>query len=209
MIMRVYEQAKQVQALSKVIVATDDERIYKHIKDFGGNVMMTSTDHQSGTDRCGEVNAESETQFDIIVNMQGDEPFIQPAQLELLLTAFQDPVIEIATLAKRITAPEEIENPNIVKVVFSSEHDALYFSRSAIPFPRNRYENYFKHIGIYAFRSEILSEIVKLEQTPLEIAESLEQLRWLENGYQIRIVETEIETIAIDTLEDLEKIVSK
>ncbi len=208
MIMRVYEQAKQVQAFSKVIVATDDERIYKHIKDLGGDVMMTSTDHQSGTDRCGEVNAESETQFDIIVNMQGDEPFIQPAQLELLLTAFQDPVIEIATLAKRITAPEEIENPNIVKVVFSSEHDALYFSRSAIPFPRNRYENYFKHIGIYAFRSEILSEIVKLEQTPLEIAESLEQLRWLENGYQIRIVETEIETIAIDTLEDLEKIIS-
>lgn len=206
MISLVYEQAKQVNAFSKIIIATDDERIFQHVKDFGGDAMITSADHQSGTDRCGEVIIELNEEFDIVINIQGDEPFIQPAQLELLLTAFNDPTTEIATLAKQISTPEEIENPNLVKVVFSLDHNALYFSRSAIPYPRNRYENYFKHIGIYAYRSEILKQIIRLSPTPLEIAESLEQLRWLENGYKIRIVETEIETTAIDTREDLDKL---
>lgn len=206
MIRRVYEQAIQVNAFSKVIVATDDDRIYHNVKGFGGEAMMTSSEHQSGTDRCGEVIIQSKDEFDVVVNIQGDEPFIQPAQLELLLTAFDDKDTQIATLAKRVSSLEEIENNHIVKVVFSVFHKALYFSRAAIPFPRNRYENYYKHIGIYAYRAEVLKKIIRLEQTPLEMAESLEQLRWLENGFTIHVVETEIETIAIDTEEDLKKI---
>ncbi|MFN0275783.1 MAG: 3-deoxy-manno-octulosonate cytidylyltransferase [Chitinophagales bacterium] len=212
MIHRVYEQAKQVSAFTKIIVATDDLRILEHVEFFGGNVLMTATTHQSGTDRCGEVITTLPGEYDIVVNIQGDEPFIQPSQLQKLIDIFHDDKVTIATLAKKITDAKQIADPNIVKVVFSSNHDVLYFSRSIIPGNKTGIQDiktdYFKHLGIYAYRTEVLECIVKLKQTPLEVAESLEQLRWLENGFSIRIVETEIESISIDTPADLEKLIS-
>ncbi len=206
MIQRVYVQAKKVTAFNTVIVATDDERIYNHVRSFGGDVMMTSPLHVSGTDRIGEVCRNIAEQPDVIVNIQGDEPFIQPEQLMLLLTAFNDHSTEIATLVKKIEQQEEIENPNVVKVVFSTHHKALYFSRSGIPFPRNIKTDYYKHIGIYAYREAILHQLTQLSPTPLEQSESLEQLRWLENGFTIKVVPTTIDTIGIDTPDDLSKI---
>lgn len=206
MIQRVYLQAKKVEAFSSVIVATDDDRIFSHVRSFGGEVIMTNADHISGTDRIGELLNYLTDSPDIIVNIQGDEPFIQPEQLELLLTAFDDHSTQIATLVKQIYAPEEIENPNIVKVAFTIHHKALYFSRSVIPFPRNTSAEYFKHIGIYAYRQDVLHQLIQLQPTGLEKAESLEQLRWLENGFTITVVPTIIETFGIDTPEDLLKI---
>lgn len=206
MIERVYRQVEFAVGIDKIIIATDDERIAEHVKDFGGEVMMTETTHQSGTDRCGEVTNRLDSVFDVVVNIQGDEPFIQPEQIELLLTAFTSPETQIATLAKSIDNETDINNPNIVKVVFSEQHLALYFSRSVIPFPRNATAHFFKHIGIYAYRSEILKELLLLQPTTLEKAESLEQLRWIENGYPITLVETVTETISIDTPEDIEQI---
>lgn len=206
MIQRVYVQAKKVTAFNTVIVATDDERIYNHVRSFGGDVMMTSPLHVSGTDRIGEVCRNFGEQPDVIVNIQGDEPFIQPEQLMLLLTAFNDHSTEIATLVKKIEQPEEIENTNVVKVVFSTHYKALYFSRSGIPFPRNIKTDYYKHIGIYAYREAILHQLTQLSPTPLEQSESLEQLRWLENGFTIKVVPTTIDTIGIDTPDDLSKI---
>jgi len=206
MIERVYVQAKKVTAFNTVIVATDDERIYNHVRSFGGDVMMTSTLHVSGTDRIGEVCRNIAEQPDVIVNIQGDEPFIQPEQLMLLLSAFDNHSTEIATLVKKIEQAEEIENPNVVKAVFSTHHKALYFSRSVVPFPRNIKTDYYKHIGIYAYREAILHQLTQLSPTPLEQSESLEQLRWLENGFTIKVVPTTIDTIGIDTPEDLKKI---
>lgn len=213
MIQRVYEQAKKVAAISKVIVATDDERIFDHVKTFDGEVIMTSTTHHSGTDRCGEVINILNEDFDVVINIQGDEPFIQPQQLEKLITAFKDSEVEIATLAIKLDDNEKLFDPNIVKVVLSSDNNALYFSRNPIPFSRNmenenwiNANSYYKHLGIYAFRKNIIQKIVQLDQTPLEKAESLEQLRWLENGYKIKIVETDIDSVGIDTPEDLRKI---
>jgi 3-deoxy-manno-octulosonate cytidylyltransferase (CMP-KDO synthetase) len=206
MIQRVYMQAKQVAAFSNVIVATDHELIYQHVLTFGGEVMMTHPEHATGTDRIGEVMRKLNDTPDIVVNIQGDEPFIQPEQLMLLLTAFNDHNTQIATLVKKLEHASDIENPNVVKVVFSKNHKALYFSRSVVPFARNVSQHYYKHIGIYAYREDVLHQLNQLTPTPLEQAESLEQLRWLENGFSITVVPTAIDTIGIDTPEDLAKL---
>lgn len=210
-IQRVYEQVAGV--LDDVYVATDDERIESAVKTFGGKVIMTSVDHKSGTDRCYEACTKIGGGFDVIVNIQGDEPFIQPSQLVAIKACFDDVSTQIATLVKPFL-PEDafvaLENINSPKVVLNKNMNALYFSRSIIPFQRNAGKEdwlknftYYKHIGLYAYRTEVLREITSLPQSPLEIAESLEQLRWLENGYTIKVGISEVETIGIDTPEDL------
>ena len=214
MIQRVYEQAMKAKSLSKVIVATDDERIFNHVKSFKGEVMMTSDVHQSGTDRCAEViNQLSSEAFDAVVNIQGDEPFINPSQIDSVVEVLKKEQFMIATLVKRVHTEGVIHNPNIVKAVFSSEGKALYFSRSPIPYLRTTPTDewlskgeFYKHIGLYAYKSSVLKEIALLPPSRLEQLESLEQLRWLENGYAIGIAETDLETIGIDTPEDLLKV---
>jgi len=206
MIRRVYEQAQLAGIFDEVIVATDAQQIFDHVIQFGGKVMMTAAEHNSGTDRCGEVVNSLAESYDVVFNIQGDEPFIQPEQLQALHAAFRDPDTRIATLAKKIHHPEDIQNPNVVKVVFNKLHRAMYFSRSPIPYPRNTGATYYKHVGLYAFRTEVLKAIVQLPASEKEYTESLEQLRWLDNGYTITIVETERETIGIDTPEDLKKL---
>ena len=214
MIQRVYEQAMKAKSLSKVIVATDDERIFNHVKSFKGEVMMTSDVHQSGTDRCAEIiNQLSSEGFDAVVNIQGDEPFIDPSQIDSVVEVLKKEQFMIATLVKRVHTEGVIHNPNIVKAVFSSEGKALYFSRSPIPYLRNiptdewlSKGEFYKHIGLYAYKSSVLKEIALLPPSRLEQLESLEQLRWLENGYAIGIAETDLETIGIDTPEDLLKV---
>ena len=213
MIQRVYEQVSKV--LKDVYVATDDQRIFDNVVSFGGKAIMTSNQHRSGTDRCYEAFTKLTEKFDVVLNVQGDEPFIQPKQIEELKKCFEDEKTEIATLVKTITEKDGIDvllNPNIPKVVIDNQNNALYFSRSPIPFNRGVEKSewllqhvYYKHIGIYAYRSEVLSQITTLPQSKLEIAESLEQLRWLENGYCIKVGFTDIETVGIDTPEDLEK----
>ena len=213
MIRRVYEQALLSEHLDKVVVATDDERIYEHVRMFGGEVLMTRPEHISGTDRCAEV-AGHFPGAEFVINIQGDEPFIQPQQIDLLInTLLEQQEAGIATLAKKIEQPEALDNPNIVKAVISQSGEALYFSRFPIPFlrgvpPENRLEHhhFYKHIGLYGFRNDILRQITALSPTPLERAESLEQLRWLEHGYRIAVRITELETIGIDTPEDLAKV---
>jgi 3-deoxy-manno-octulosonate cytidylyltransferase (CMP-KDO synthetase) len=209
MIRRVYEQARQADSLSRVVVATDDERILAHVLDFGGEVVMTGTHHQSGTDRCQEALTVLGESFDYVVNIQGDEPFIQPRQIDLL-TSVLDSTTELATLVKAITDPQVLFNPNSPKVVVSQTGEALYFSRQPIPYQRDRpsadwlaHHRYFKHIGLYAYRTDILAQITQLAPSLLERAEALEQLRWLENGFRIRVVETELESYGVDTPEDL------
>lgn len=208
MLQRVYEQSLKCKALSKVIVATDDERIADNVKLFGGDVAITSASHQSGTDRCAEVVQQLKSNFDTVINIQGDEPFIDPAQIELLASCFADSKTEIATLIKKLTREEDIRNPNIVKVISDYQNNAIYFSRAAIPYRRNPEAEiaYFKHIGIYGYRTETLLKITKLPQGSLEKAESLEQLRWVENGYKIQVKETETETLSIDTPDDLKHV---
>jgi 3-deoxy-manno-octulosonate cytidylyltransferase (CMP-KDO synthetase) len=203
MIRRVYEQAKQAKSLAGVIVATDDERIYNTVLSFGGKAMMTSSGHVNGTERCAEAAAKLDA--DVIVNIQGDEPFIHPEQIDLAAKCFEKPDTQIATLIKQHVLNSELQNPSRVKVVVNSKMQALYFSRSIIPYQRNTDTNttYFKHIGLYAYRADVLAKIVKLNPSPLEIAESLEQLRWLENGYTIQCAETPHESLSIDTPEDL------
>jgi len=212
MIQRVYEQAKKCVHLSEVIIATDDERIYKHVHDFGGVAIITSPDHQSGTDRCAEV-ALKHPQYDVIINIQGDEPFIDPEQISKLAACFNDKDTQIATLIKKVQNSEELFNSNSPKVVVNKLSEAVYFSRSPLPHIRGQEPHnwlsrftYFKHIGIYGYRADVLQEITKLPVSPLEKAESLEQLRWIENGYRIKVAETELETYAVDTPEDLEKL---
>lgn len=215
MIQRVYEQAKKASAINEVIVATDDERILKLVEGFGGNVILTSEHHKSGTDRCNEVVEKLKREnkdFEVVVNIQGDEPYINPEQINQVVSCFVDPKVNIATLAKRITSTEELFNNNINKVIFDKSNNAIYFSRFAIPFQQNvptekwlEKINYFKHVGIYSYRSVILSEITALKRSKLEISESLEQLRWIENGYKIRVMQTDFESIAVDTPEDLSK----
>jgi len=215
MIHRVYMQATKV--LEHVCVATDDSRIEEEVKRFGGRVIMTSPNHQSGTDRCAEAAEIFQkllnTTFDVVINIQGDEPFIQPAQLEKLMKCFDKHETQIATLVKPFYSNDDIFNPNHVKVVLDKDNRALYFSRATIPFLRNKdiaawaeCHQYYKHIGIYAYRTNVLKEITNLQPTSLEQAESLEQLRWLENGYVIRVEKTEYESISVDTPEDLEKL---
>lgn len=218
MIQRVVEQALQVKNLDKVVVATDDERIFLHVKKMGCEVMMTSENHQSGTDRCAEVAQKLKLKKDdIVINIQGDEPFIQPSQIADLLAFMQKKdTILIGTLAKKITDISFLENPNIVKVIFDADQKAIYFSRSAIPFLRGeKKENwlskadFYKHVGMYAYRFSALEKITKLAPSRLELLESLEQLRWLENGFSIGINLTDLETIGIDTPEDLARIVGR
>ncbi len=215
MIQRVYEQV--CQTLSTVYVATDDERIDQAVKAFGGKVVMTSVDHQSGTDRCAEalrkIVALEEEQYYAVINIQGDEPFISPLQIEKLAGCFENSATELATLVKPVQVKEDLFNPNKPKVVVSKDRYALYFSRSPIPYLRGEAEEkwvekhrYFNHIGLYGYRSDILNEITELPIGVLEAAESLEQLRWLENGYTIRVEETDEQAVAIDTPEDLEKV---
>lgn len=212
-IQRVYEQVSGV--MDDAYVATDDERIEAAVKAFGGKVVMTSVHHKSGTDRCYEAMTRIGGQFDVVVNIQGDEPFIQPSQLHSIQACFQDPATQIATLVKPFTPQDglqALQNPNSPKVVLDKNHNALYFSRSVIPYLRGvdsaewlSRHTYYKHIGLYAYRTEVLKEITALPQSSLELAESLEQLRWLENGYVIKAGITEVETIGIDTPQDLQR----
>lgn len=212
-IQRVYEQVDGV--LDEACVATDDERIEAAVKAFGGKVVMTSTAHKSGTDRVQEAFERVGRGYDVVVNIQGDEPFIQPSQLEAVKACFADEATQIATLVKPFTEAdgwEALYNPNSPKVVVDGQMNALYFSRSVVPYLRGvekeewlKRHTYYKHIGLYAYRAEVLREITRLPQSPLELAESLEQLRWLENGYRIKVGITHTETIGIDTPEDLEK----
>lgn len=213
MIQRVYEQSRKSAMLGKVIIATDDDRIVKHVAEFGGEVTMTSPQHQSGTDRCAEIVARESESWDAVVNIQGDEPYIQPEQIDLLCNCFTDPEVSIATLVKRIESTDELFNHNNVKVVLNKRNEAIYFSRSPIPYNRNfpeqewlKHSVYYKHIGIYGYRTAVLQEIAALSKTNLEITESLEQLRWIENGYSINAAVTTFETVSIDTPEDLEKV---
>ncbi|MDB5141241.1 MAG: kpsU [Mucilaginibacter sp.] len=209
MIQRVYEQSKKCVHLSEVIVATDDTRIYDHVLKFGGEAIMTSPDHQSGTDRCAEV-ALQRPQYNVIINIQGDEPYIDPEQIGKLAACFNNADTQIATLIKKVQNEHELFNINSPKVVINKLSEAVYFSRSPLPHIRGQeqqkwliYYTYFKHIGIYGYRADILQQITKLPVSSLEKAESLEQLRWIENGYHIKVAETELETYAIDTPEDL------
>ena len=217
---RVFTQVKNT--VDYAVVATDDQRIYDTVIAFGGNAIMTSTDCKSGTDRCWQAfsqierteNSESSSTI-IIINIQGDEPFIQPQQIESLKQCFDDPTVDIATLVKPFTPDDglaALENPNSPKVVVNRKMEALYFSRSVIPYLRGKereqwlsLHTYYKHIGLYAYRANILKEITQLPQSQLELAESLEQLRWLENGYKIKVGTTDIETIGIDTPDDLRR----
>ncbi len=207
---RVYRQVEQV--LDAVYVATDDERIYKAVESFGGKALMTSTEHKSGTDRICEAISKIGGNFDVAINIQGDEPFIQTSQIETVMNCFSDPQTQIATLGKRFESIEAIQNPNSPKIVLDNNNYAMYFSRSVIPFIRGKEQTkwldsypFLKHIGLYAYRTEVLKEISRLPQSSLELAESLEQLRWLQNGYKIKVGLTASETIGIDTPEDLQK----
>ncbi len=217
MIQRVYEQGKL--AVDELWVATDDDRIKTAVEAFSGNVVMTSSKHRSGTDRVVEavnkISALKSCKFDIVVNIQGDEPFIHPSQIKELVNCFDSPKTQIASLIKLIDSQEDLFDPNKVKVVVNDKLKALYFSRFAIPFLRGIEEKYwlqkgkfYKHIGMYAYQCDVLKEITKLPPGELELAESLEQLRWMENGYQIQLAITNHESTGIDTPEDLEKIIS-
>ena len=210
-IRRVYEQVTGV--LPDAVVATDDERILRAVEEFGGRAVMTSAEHRSGTDRCWEAYLKQGKTYDVVVNVQGDEPFVRASQLEAVKRCFDDPATDIATLVRPFAATdglEALENPNSPKVVLNKNWNALYFSRSIIPFQRNadkedwlKGHTYYKHIGLYAYRTEVLKEITALPQSSLELAESLEQLRWLENGYKIKVGISDVETIGIDTPQDL------
>ncbi len=213
MIQRVYEQAKKATSLAEVIVATDDERIESHVKNFGGNVVMTSTSHQSGTDRCYEAATIFSGASDIIINIQGDEPFIYPEQIDLVASCFNESSTNIATLVKKINSEEELFNVNTPKVILNKNKEAIYFSRQTIPLIRGKETSdwlnahtFYKHIGIYAYRTSVLKEITQLNTSSLENAEALEQLRWIENGYKIKVEITAYESIAVDTPEDLKKL---
>jgi len=212
MIQRVYEQAKKCPSLTEVTVATDDGRIFHHVNEFGGVAVMTSPEHQSGTDRCAEV-ALQHPQYHVVINIQGDEPFIDPEQITKVAACFTSAEVQLATLIKKIETLEELNNPNSPKVIINKHAEAIYFSRTPLPYLRGHESNdwlkqftFFKHIGIYGYRADILQEVTKLAISPLEKAESLEQLRWIENGYRIKVAETELETHAIDVPEDLKKI---
>lgn len=216
MIMRVYEQAKKCVALHEVIVATDNKAIFGHVNAMGGKAVMTSENHESGTERCAEALQKTEEEFDIVINIQGDEPFINPAQIEKVIDLFSESDVKIGTLVKRISDLKQLKSPNNVKAVVGTTGDALYFSRSVIPFVRDTEEEkwfdevtFFKHIGLYGYQSKTLKELVELETGVLEKAESLEQLRWITNGYKIKTAETEEDAAGIDTYEDLLEAVKK
>lgn len=212
MIQRVYEQATQAN-LEQVLVATDDERILAEVQRFGGQAVLTAENHQSGTDRCFEAYCEFNEPCDFVINIQGDEPFIQPEQINLVINLFSSPLTQIGTLVKKITVYEELFNPNAPKVIMDTRQQALYFSRHPIPYIRGHapdqwlaQHTFYKHIGIYGYRADILEQITLLPPADLELAESLEQLRWLQNGFRISTALTTHDTQGIDTPEDLLKI---
>lgn len=215
MIRRVYEQAKQSHMLSAVFVATDDQRIIDEVESFAGDAIMTSSRHPSGTDRCFEVLEKiGKDKYDVVVNIQGDEPFIHPEQINKVLKSFENKQVQISTLAHKIMENKDLHNPSIVKIARKVNGEALYFSRSVIPFIREpghedwtKLNPFLKHIGIYAYRSDILEQLVKLPASSLEKAESLEQLRWLENGYTLMVEVTDQESFPVDTPEDLKRFI--
>lgn len=212
MIQRVYDQAKKCDSLADVFVATDDDRIYQHVTAFGGKAVMTAGSHPSGTDRCAEV-ARLHPDYEVIINIQGDEPYIDPEQISKVAGCFNESGTQLATLIKQIHTTEELYNLSTPKVIINTNHEAIYFSRSPIPHVRGQepqtwlyHHTYFKHIGIYGYKSDVLQQITQLPVSSLEKAESLEQLRWLENGYRIKTQLTDMESHAIDVPEDLEKL---
>jgi len=210
MISRVYHQAAKASLISDVVVATDDERIFNHVQSFGGEVVMTSPKHPSGTDRCAEVLEKSTVKYDLVINIQGDEPYIHPEQIDLLIGCFAGGDTDIATLVKTIVDAGDLDNVNIPKVVRQNSGHALYFSRRTIPFCKDAERSewlhkrfFYKHIGIYGYRPDILPLLAKLPPGDLEKCESLEQLRWLENGYRIMTAITHHDNLAVDTPEDI------
>lgn len=213
MLERVYHQVQQTQTIDAIVVATDDERILNHVQSFGGTAVMTRIDHRSGTDRCAEVVSHL-PDVGIVVNIQGDEPLIDPSQIDLVVESLRaENALGIASLAKQIEDEADIFNPNVVKVVFDQSHRALYFSRQTLPYVRGKSQSdwkksipFFKHIGLYGFKKEVLLAISQLPAGQYEMAEGLEQLRWMEAGYAIQLRLTEKETIGVDTPEDLKKI---
>jgi 3-deoxy-manno-octulosonate cytidylyltransferase (CMP-KDO synthetase) len=215
MIQRTYEQAIQADCLSSVIIATDDERIFDHAQSFGAEVVMTSESHQSGTDRCYEAYRNQKQKYDYIINIQGDEPFIQPEQIQIL-AGMLDGETELATLMKEIEDEETLFSPNTPKVIFNNFNEAIYFSRQTVPYLRGIEKakwldthTYFKHIGIYAYRADVLKKITKLPPALLEKIESLEQLRWLANGYKIKVAATPYDSFGIDIPADLESAITR
>lgn len=216
MIQRVYEQSKKADKLAAVVVATDDKRIYDAVIGFGGEAVMTSTNHKSGTDRCCEVIDKLNGKYDAVINIQGDEPYINPMEINQIAELISKKDTPLASLCKPIRDYDELMSRNAVKVVFDKNGKALYFSRYAIPFMRNEADDtkwmekrtFYKHIGIYAYKKDVLKEVAALPQSGLEIAESLEQLRWLENGYTIKMGVTEFDTYSVDVPEDIVKIES-
>lgn len=209
-IQHVYEKVAAV--LEAAYVATDDERIYDAVKSFGGQVVMTRTDHKSGTDRIEEAIEKIGGEWDVVVNVQGDEPFVAKSQLDTICHCFDDPTTQIATLGKPFESMEAVQNPNSPKIVIDNMGFAMYFSRSVIPYVRGKEESswlthypFLKHLGIYAYRKDVLRQVTQLPQSSLEIAESLEQLRWLQNGFKIKVGTTDVETVGIDTPQDLER----
>ena len=209
-IQRVVEQVGAV--LDDVYVATDDECIYNTVTSMGAKAVMTRSDHQSGTDRIAEALEKIDGNFDVVVNIQGDEPFIQKSQIETVVACFNDADTQIATLGKKFATIEEAKNPNSPKIILDNRSYAMYFTRALAPYIRGKEESqwidvypFLKHIGLYAYRTEVLREVTKLPQSPLELAEGLEQLRWLQNGYKIKVGLTEVETVGIDTPEDLQR----
>jgi 3-deoxy-manno-octulosonate cytidylyltransferase (CMP-KDO synthetase) len=210
MIERVYKQAKKSKTLSKVVVATEHKLIFDHVIGFGGEACMTSEHHPSGTDRCYEALTKEKETFDYAVNIQGDEPFIEASQIDLL-ASYLDGETQLATLIKRIDSYEQLYSNSEVKVTFNTNNEALYFSRAVIPFLQKIYPkdwlttfDFYKHVGMYAYRADILKEITKLKISSLEKAESLEQLRWMEHGFKVKVAKTDVETMCVDTPEDLE-----
>jgi 3-deoxy-manno-octulosonate cytidylyltransferase (CMP-KDO synthetase) len=217
-IQRVYEQANKTDVLSYIVVATDDKRIEAHVKNFGGNVIMTSERHRNGTERCYEAiqklySIYPNKKWDVVINIQGDEPYINSCQIQKIASCFKNKDVQIATLLKKISQEQELFDPNIVKAVSDKNKKAIYFSRFPIPFYRGKEKseylnlhNYYKHIGLYAYKTNVLKIIAKIKPSSLEIAESLEQLRWIENGFKIDIEYTDYDSLSIDTPEDLKKI---
>ena len=209
-IQHVYEKVAAV--LEAAYVATDNERIYDVVKAFGGQVVMTRTDHKSGTDRIEEAIEKIGGEWDVVVNVQGDEPFVAKSQLDTICHCFDDPTTQIATLGKPFESMEAVQNPNSPKIVVDNMGFAMYFSRSVIPYVRGKEKSswlthypFLKHLGIYAYRKDVLRQVTQLPQSSLEIAESLEQLRWLQNGFKIKVGTTDVETVGIDTPQDLER----
>ena len=209
-VQHVYEKVAAV--LEAAYVATDDERIYDVVKSFGGQVVMTRTDHKSGTDRIEEAIEKIGGEWDVVVNVQGDEPFVAKSQLDTICHCFDDPTTQIATLGKPFESMEAVQNPNSPKIVVDNMGFAMYFSRSVIPYVRGKemsswltHYPFLKHLGIYAYRKDVLRQVTQLPQSSLEIAESLEQLRWLQNGFKIKVGTTDVETVGIDTPQDLER----